>query len=53
MIFTIPKSGKTISFAGKLLEIKGGKFETTNKALQKTLSKCKGVNELKEVELKK
>ena len=53
MIFTIPKNGKVISVKGKFLEIKEGKFETSNKDLQKTLSKCKGVKELKEVEIKK
>lgn len=43
MKFNIPKEGKTLSQGKRLVKVKGGVFETEDKALIQLLKKAKGV----------
>lgn len=47
MKFNIPKGGKTLSLAKKLVTLDEGEFETTDKELVELLKKAKGVTEVK------
>lgn len=44
MKFNIPKDGKTLSQGKRLVKVKGGVFETEDKALIELLKKAKGVS---------
>ena len=51
MLFSVT-ADKMVMIDGKIITIKAGDFETTNKPLIEHLSKIKGVIEKKEVEAK-
>ena len=47
MVFLIPKNGKLVIHNKVVLNIASGEYDTKDKGLQETLSKCKGVTVVK------
>ncbi len=46
MKFLIPKGGKTFSVGKRLVSLKAGEFEASDKEMQELLSKAKGVSKV-------